>query len=285
EKGAFTGATERKIGRFELAHGGTLFFDEVGELTAKCQTKLLRVLEERTFERVGGTKSISVDVRVIAATNRDLGTMVKKGDFREDLFYRLSVIQKEVPPLRARQGDIPLLAAYFLERVRLQTTRRVAGFSAEAMRALLAHPWPGNCRELKNAVERAVVLGEGELVKLDDLPPQVATAPAAVRPPTAPSAFVAPPLEAPPAAARSLKDLERQGILAALHATGGNKAQAAAILEIDRSTLYKKLKEYGIETCEQSTVEGQQSRGPDPDPISRLLTVDCQLAFFFARRT
>src|SRR5262249_45752046 len=151
---------------------------------------------------------------------------------------------------------IPLLAAHFLERVRLQTARRVAGFSAEAMRALLAHPWPGNCRELKNAVERAVVLGEGELVKLDDWPPQLAsataaarpaTAPRAVPPPTAPSGFVVPPLETPPAAARSLKDLERQGILAALHATGGNKAQAAAILEIDRSTLYKKLKEYGID--------------------------------------
>jgi len=247
EKGAFTGATERKIGRFELAHGGSLFFDEVGELTPKCQTKLLRVIEERTFERVGGNKPISVDVRVIAATNRDLAAMVKRGDFREDLYYRLSVIQKEVLPLRARREDIPALADHFLGRVRFQTGRRVVGFSAEATRALLAHPWPGNCRELKNAVERAVVLGEGELVKLDDLPPQVASAaPAAARPPTAPSAFMPPP-NAPPAAARSLKDLERQGIVAALHATGGNKAQAAAILEIDRSTLYKKLKEYGIE--------------------------------------
>jgi DNA-binding NtrC family response regulator len=262
EKGAFTGATEKKIGRFELAHGGTLFFDEVAELTPRCQTKLLRVLEERTFERVGGTKSITVDVRVIAATNRDLSAMVARGEFREDLYYRLSVIQHVVPPLRARRDDIPLLAEHFLARVRFQTGRRVSGFSAEATRALLAHPWPGNCRELKNAVERAVVLGEGDLVRLADLPPQVvASAPAALAPPTLP-AGVAPPAPGPPAprptsptappiaatvAAASLRQLERQGILAALSATGGNKAQAAQILEIDRSTLYKKLKEYGIE--------------------------------------
>jgi DNA-binding NtrC family response regulator len=247
EKGAFTGASERKAGRFELAHAGSLFLDEVGELTPRCQTKLLRVLEERTFERVGGTKPISVDVRVIAATNRDLAGMVKAGSFREDLYYRLSVIQREVPPLRARREDIPILADHFLGRVRYQTGRRVVGFAAEAMRALLAHPWPGNCRELKNAVERAVVLGEGELVRLEDLPPQIvaATGPAAVRPPTAPSAFAPPP--AGPAPATSLRELERQGIARALLATGGNKAQAAAILEIDRSTLYKKLKEYGIE--------------------------------------
>jgi len=152
-----------------------------------------------------------------------------------------------VPPLRARREDIAPMAEHFLGRVRFQTGRRVVGFSAEAMRALIAHPWPGNCRELKNAVERAVVLGEGELIKLDDLPPQVvAAAPNAARPPTAPSAFLPPPAQ-PPIPARSLRDLERQGIVAALTATGGNKAQAAAILEIDRSTLYKKLKEYGID--------------------------------------
>jgi DNA-binding NtrC family response regulator len=278
EKGAFTGATEKKLGRFELAHGGTLFFDEVGELSPRCQTKLLRVLEERRFERVGGNRPITVDVRVIAATNRDLAAMVRGGEFREDLFYRLSVIQTEVPPLRARPEDIMPLAEHFLAKLRFQMGRRVAGFSPEAVRAMLAHPWPGNVRELRNAVERAVVLGEGELVRLEDLPPQViaaaagaasptlSVAPAApvaragrpgprLHTPTMPTAAVAPP-PPPPApapqaaasqAAASLRALEKQGILAALAATNGNKAQAAAILEIDRSTLYKKLKEYGIE--------------------------------------
>jgi DNA-binding NtrC family response regulator len=259
EKGAFTGATERKLGRFELADQGTLFFDEVGELSLRHQTKLLRVLEERRFERVGGTRPISVDVRVVAATNRNLSDMVRRGEFREDLFYRLSVIQADVPPLRARREDIPALAEHFLARVRGQTGRRVRGFAPDAMRALMAHSWPGNVRELRNAVERAVVLGEGELVRVDDLPPQVISAAGPVgTPPTAPSAFLvssptpvaAMPVAAVPGAplpaANSLRELERQGILAALAATGGNKAQAAALLEIDRSTLYKKMKEYKI---------------------------------------
>ncbi len=250
EKGSFTGATEKKLGRFELADGGTLFLDEVGELTPRCQTKLLRVLEERRFERVGGQKTISVDVRVIAATNRDLKGMVGGGGFREDLYYRLSVIQNEVPPLRARRDDIQVLAEHFREKLRFQTGRRVHGFSPEAMRALLAYHWPGNVRELRNAVERALVLGEGELVRLEDLPHEVAVAAphAAATPPTAPSAFVVPRGATPPTApAASLRELEKQGILAALAQTNGNKAQAAAILEIDRSTLYKKLREYGIE--------------------------------------
>jgi DNA-binding NtrC family response regulator len=238
EKGAFTGATERRLGRFEMADGGTLFFDEIGELNARCQTKLLRVLEERRFERVGGTRSISVDVRVITATNRDLATMVKTGEFREDLYYRLSVIQSEIPPLRARRDDIPALAESFLARLRFQTGRRVTSFAPDAMRALMAHAWPGNVRELRNAIERAVVLGEGDLVRVEDLPPQV----------TAGSGPVAAAPASSASGARSLKDLEREGIQAALAATRGNKAQAAALLEIDRSTLYKKLKDYGIES-------------------------------------
>jgi DNA-binding NtrC family response regulator/pSer/pThr/pTyr-binding forkhead associated (FHA) protein len=250
EKGAFTGATERKLGRFELADQGTLFFDEVGELSMRHQTMLLRVLEERRFERVGGTRPITVDVRIVAATNRPLADMVRKGEFREDLFYRLSVIQTDVPPLRARREDIPALADHFLAKVRGQTGRRVRGFAPDAMRALMAHSWPGNVRELRNAIERAVVLGEGELVRAEDLPPQVlhAVGPTGT-PPTAPSAFVSaaiPVAGTPLPAANSLRELERQGILAALAATGGNKAQAAALLEIDRSTLYKKMKEYKI---------------------------------------
>jgi transcriptional regulator with GAF, ATPase, and Fis domain len=268
EKGAFTGATERKAGRFEMADRGTLFLDEVGELPLALQTKFLRVLEERKFERVGGQKSIEVDVRLVAATNRDLQEMVKRGTFREDLYYRLSVIHIEVPPLRERLDDVPLLAEHFLARFRQQAARRITGFSPEALAAMTRYAWPGNVRELRNAVERAIVLGDRELIMAPDLPPQVHAAAAAPRTrtssPTPPlgssiskAELVVPPrlpasspsIEVPsaPAKARSLRDLEKDGILAALAATGGNKAQAAAILEIDRSTLYKKLKDYDIE--------------------------------------
>ncbi|HVV88481.1 MAG TPA: sigma 54-interacting transcriptional regulator, partial [Kofleriaceae bacterium] len=300
EKGAFTGATERKVGRFESADKGTLFLDEIGEMPLALQTKLLRVLEERRFERVGGTRPITVDVRLVAATNRDLTDMVRRGTFREDLYYRLSVVATTVPPLRERGEDIPLLAEHFLARMRQQVGRRVVGFRPEAMRLLCAHTWPGNVRELRNAVERAVVLGRGEWIEEADLPPGLGTrlggprraaptpplgsqmmsaspaeataagarsssptiptpTPAAMPTPTAPAAspashpsiVVPAPATAAPAAptsspARSLRELEKDGIVAALAATNGNKAQAAAILEIDRSTLYKKLKEYGL---------------------------------------
>jgi DNA-binding NtrC family response regulator len=253
EKGAFTGATERKVGRFEAADKGTLFLDEVGELPLSCQTKFLRVLEEQSFERVGGTRPLEVDVRVVAATNRDLGEMVRSGQFREDLFYRLSVIHAVVPPLRARPGDIAALAEHFLARLRRQVARRVTGFTPQAMHALASHAWPGNVRELRNAVERAIVLGEGALIRLEDLPPQLwGGVPAMSAParPVAPLAEEAMPGRAAspaPAGPRPLKELERDGILAALAATGGNKAQAATLLEIDRSTLYKKIKDYGID--------------------------------------
>jgi DNA-binding NtrC family response regulator len=273
DKGAFTGATELKKGRFELADKGTLFLDEVGELPLDCQTKFLRVLEEQVFERVGGQRSIATDVRVVAATNRDLAEMVRRGGFREDLYYRLSVIHTVVPPLRERRDDIPELAEHFLARLRSQVARRISGFAPEAMRAMIAHDWPGNVRELKNAVERAIVLGDGELIRVHDLPPGIGAG-AMRSPPTAPfanapmpampampdampgapadagSAIAMPAMPAappPPATPRSLKDLEREGIVAALQATGGNKAQAAQILEIDRSTLYKKIKDYDIE--------------------------------------
>jgi DNA-binding NtrC family response regulator len=263
EKGAFTGATERRPGRFEMADRGTLFLDEVGELPLGLQTKFLRVLEDRRFERVGGQKSIEVDVRVVAATNRDLAEMVKRGTFREDLYYRLSVIQTDIPPLRERLDDIPLLAEFFLARFRGQAARRIAGFSPDALAAMSRYGWPGNVRELRNAVERAIVLGDSPQIVAADLPPQLlAAAPPLTRPspptpplgsPTAPSPAPAPPppRPTPPPAAlakpASLRELEKHGIVAALAATGGNKAQAAALLEIDRSTLYKKLKDYDID--------------------------------------
>jgi transcriptional regulator with GAF, ATPase, and Fis domain len=277
EKGAFTGATEKKAGRFEMADRGTLFLDEVGELPLGLQTKFLRVLEERRFERVGGQKAIEVDVRVIAATNRDLAEMVRRGSFREDLFYRLSVIYTEVPPLRERLDDVPLLADHFLARFRHQAGRRITGFAADAMAVMQRYHWPGNVRELRNAVERAIVLGDRDQIQATDLPPQLlGTSLPSVRtrnsPPTPPlgsaisqaPAQPLPVIEQPPMVvvpvaathgtgprppvARSLRDLEKEGILAALAATNGNKAQAAAILEIDRSTLYKKLKDYDIES-------------------------------------
>ena len=173
EKGAFTGATDRKLGRFELADGGTLFLDEVGELPLSCQTKFLRVLEEQVFERVGGSRSIAVNVRVVAATNRDLLAMSQRGGFREDLYYRLSVIHTVVPPLRQRQSDIALLAEHFLARLRHQVARTVTGFAPQAMRLLEQHRWPGNVRELKNAIERAIVLGDGSAIQPRDLPPHI----------------------------------------------------------------------------------------------------------------
>jgi len=271
EKGAFTGATEKKSGRFEMADRGTLFLDEVGELPLGLQTKFLRVLEERKFERVGGQKPIEVDVRMVAATNRDLFEMVKRGTFREDLYYRLAIIHIEVPPLRERLDDVPLLAEYFLNRFRGQSVRRVDRFAPETMAVMQRYPWPGNVRELRNAIERAIVLGDQPMIVPGDLPPQVqrsmpklpasptpqlgsnsiaapVQAIAASAPPIVPVVIAAPPPEPVKQGAKSLRDLEREGILAALAATNGNKAQAAAILEIDRSTLYKKLKDYNIET-------------------------------------
>ncbi len=269
ERGAFTGAGERKLGRFELADKGTLFLDEVGELPPNCQTKFLRVLEEQVFERVGGGRPIAVDVRVIAATNRDLPVMVQRGQFRDDLYYRLSVIHTIVPPLRQRPSDIPILAEHFVAKLRPQVARRVRGFTPEAMQALTHHSWPGNVRELRNAVERAIVLGDGAFIEPAHLPPDVLSggqapaarsSPAAYARPATPVAATSspraptPPLvaatEPPPqptnATPKPLRELEREGIIAALQATGGNKVQAAALLQIDRSTLYKKIKDYDI---------------------------------------
>src|SRR5580693_3960691 len=161
EKGAFTGAMQRRLGRFELANGGTIFLDEIGELPLDTQVALLRVLQEREFERVGGTQPVKIDVRVIAATNRDLEAAIAKGTFREDLYYRLNVIQIKTPPLRERQGDIRILSEFFLERYTKQNKRAITGFDPAAMAAFEAYPWPGNIRELQNTVERAVTLENG----------------------------------------------------------------------------------------------------------------------------
>ncbi|HEX9898787.1 MAG TPA: sigma-54 dependent transcriptional regulator [Candidatus Methylomirabilis sp.] len=230
EKGAFTGAVAQRRGRFELAHGGTLFLDEVGEMSPALQAKLLRVLQDGTLERVGGTKTVTVDVRVIAATNRDLAQMLVEKSFREDLYYRLSVFPIALPPLRERPADILPLAEHILRQVSRRLGKRVAGFSEEARQLLQEYPWPGNIRELQNVVERAAILCQADRIEPAHLNL------------SAPSHIAA--ADEP----RTLRDLEREAIVQALAACGGNRREAAKQLGIGLRTLYARLKEYGIST-------------------------------------
>ena len=236
EKGAFTGADRRREGRFVQAHGGTLFLDEIGEMPLSLQAKLLRVLQQGEVQRVGCDETIKVDVRVIAATNRVLADEVAAGRFREDLFYRLNVIGLEVPPLRARREDIPLLASTFLERHAAANRKTIKGFTPQAMDAMLRYGWPGNVRELENAVERAVILSGGEYVAERALPLAVQNAPV----PDADGEELA-------LGSMSLEDVERKAIEATLRETEDNKSEAARRLGITRATLHSKLKKYGLE--------------------------------------
>jgi transcriptional regulator with GAF, ATPase, and Fis domain len=240
ERGAFTGADRQKPGRFELAAGGTLFLDEVGELPTPVQAKLLRVLQEHEFERLGGTRTIRADVRIIAATNRDLARGVEAGRFREDLFYRLNVFAIHMPALRERAGDILLLADHFVRALGAKMGKGEPGLSRDARDALLAHPWPGNIRELQNALERALILSDGELVTAG----QLGLVPR--RPPDAAPAAAAP---APAAAegVRSLAEWERHMVQEALRRADGNKSLAARTLGLTRSQLYTRLKRFGLE--------------------------------------
>jgi DNA-binding NtrC family response regulator len=231
EKGSFTGAVAQKKGKFELADGGTIFLDEIGDVSPKLQADLLRVLQERRFFRVGGSAEIEVDVRVIAATHRDLAAEVHEGRFRDDLYYRLNVINIRIPPLRERREDIPLLAQEFLDRLSHELGRPVSGISDEALRLLMDHDWPGNVRELENAVERALVTCKSGVLTADDL--------AFLRAPAA-----APELALP--AGLSLQELEKQYIAATLQRLEGNVKATADALGIDRSTLYEKIKRYEI---------------------------------------
>jgi two-component system response regulator HydG len=237
EKGAFTGASRRKIGRFELADGGTLFLDEVGELPPGVQVKLLRVLQERRFERVGGEETIEVDVRLISATNRDLAARAAAGLFREDLYYRLAIVPLNLPPLRARPGDVAPLALHFLEKHAARMGRRLAGFEPAALELLVRHAWPGNVRELENAVQQAMVFADGELIRAQDLPAALRDAPAALPVPTGDR-----PLP------EILDDLERQLVADAYARARGVKAEAARLLGVKPSALYYKLEKYGIGT-------------------------------------
>jgi len=239
EKGAFTGAVAQRRGRFELAHEGTLFLDEVGEMSPALQAKLLRVLEEGTLERVGGMKTVTVDVRVIAATHRELTQMLAAGTFRSDLFYRLSVFPIQLPPLRERPSDILPLAEYILRSVTRRLGKRIVGFTEEAMALLQGYGWPGNIRELQNVVERAAILCQGDQI----LPAYLNLT----------LGFPAPAATGP----RMLRELEREAILAALSACQGNRRTAAEQLGIGLRTLYTRLREYGI-----STESGEEADGP-----------------------
>jgi DNA-binding NtrC family response regulator len=236
EKGAFTGAHERRIGRFEQAQGGTLFLDEIGEIDATIQIKLLRFLGERTFERVGSSKTLTADVRLVAATNKNLEELVKAGTFREDLFYRLWVVPINLPPLRERVGDIPLLARAFLKEFAKENNKPVSDFTSDAMDALILHRWPGNVRELRTAMEHAVVLSRGEKISLRDLPPSVRNPAAAPEPQQLLAKNEI-----------TVKEAEKQLLIRALKETGGSRTLAAKKIGMSRRTLYRKLRAYGLE--------------------------------------
>lgn len=239
--GAFTGATTDKVGKFKQADGGTIFLDEIGTASPAMQVKLLRVLQELQFEQVGGSKTFEVDVRVILATNEDLAEAVADGRFRQDLYYRVNVINIELPPLRERRTDVPLLAQRFLEELREDTSRSVVGFSDEALAALEAYAWPGNIRELQNVVERSVLLGKGELILPGDLPREVAVG-ASFRPARVGQRTLKEALEEP----------ERAIILEVLEANNWNRNATADALGVNRTTLYKKMKRLGLEDREEA---------------------------------
>jgi DNA-binding NtrC family response regulator len=234
EKGAFTGAMTAKPGRFEMANGGTLFLDEIGDISAAVQVKLLRVLQERTFERLGGTRSIEVDVRVVAATNRDLQQLIADGSFREDLFYRLNVVPLTIPPLRKRPADIPALVAHFLDKFGAGSRT----ISSQAMEALVAYQWPGNVRELENTVERITILSHGEVIEADDLPAEVRAGVGIVD--AGSRCFVL------PEAGIDLEETELDLIKQALERAGASTPKAAKLLGLTTKTLEARMERYGL---------------------------------------
>jgi DNA-binding NtrC family response regulator len=230
EKGAFTGAIKQKLGKFELAQGGTLFLDEISEISPDIQLKLLRFLQEREFERVGGNETIKADVRIITATNKDLATLVSQGEFRQDLYYRLKVVTIELPTLRERQEDIPLLVQYFLEKIRRELGRSVEMIPEETMQQLKSYPWPGNVRELENALRRAVLLSPSDILLPETLQLEESS-----------------PQKRLPLLIKSIQEVEKEHIENILHFTGYEKKRAAQILNISRPTLNARIRSYGIE--------------------------------------
>lgn len=254
EKGAFTGANERRIGRFEQANGGTLFLDEIGEIDASVQVKLLRFLGERTFERVGSNRTLTTDVRLIAATNKDLEKMVREGTFREDLFFRLRVVEIVIPPLRERVEDIPLMAAKFLREFSQENNKSVTGLERSTLELLQKYPWPGNVRELRACMEHAVIFSSGSSVQVRDLPPSIKNwqpetvmigAPLMSSTDSHPAQTTAQPAKR--GSNLSVKEAEKQLIFRALEECGGNRTAAALKLGISRRTLHRKLNEYQMQ--------------------------------------
>lgn len=244
EKGAFTGAQVQRQGLFERAHQGTLLLDEVGEMPLNLQVKLLRVLQEREFERVGGHNTVKVDIRIIAATNRNLAAMVDSGDFRQDLFYRLNVIHLEIPPLRERQQDIPLLANHFLQKFCAENQREIIDIDPAALAVLQAWHWPGNIRELSNVIERAVIMSTGVVVFADDLPAQLHCATTSADGEKPPMSFT----QGESSLKEEIKRYEKQVIISTLEKHQGNRTHSALQLGISRRALMYKLQEYGIDT-------------------------------------
>ena len=248
ERGAFTGADQRRMGNFDLAHNGTLFLDEIGELPLELQAKFLRVLEERKIRRLGGRGEVEVDVRVLCATNRDLKEEIRRGRFREDLYFRLHVFTIALPTLKERHEDIPILVHHFIEKYNAETGKRVQGVSPGALEVLRSYAWPGNIRELRNTVERAMILAEGDVIGEEHLPPDMmGTRPEA--------ATLRVPLGIP------LDKVEKEYILASLQRNGGNKARTAELLGISEKTLYNKLNRYAAEARERAG-EGPESETP-----------------------
>jgi DNA-binding NtrC family response regulator len=251
ERGAFTGAVVRREGRFKQADGGTLFLDEIGEIPPGTQVKLLRFLQERAFERVGGNETVRVDVRILAATHKDLRAEIKKGTFREDLFYRLNVVSVEIPPLRERRGDILPLVEFFLGRYTEENGKTITGITEAAAARLTAYDWPGNVRELENAVERAVVLCDAPEIDARHLPPSVAPQPE--------------PEGLPPVPGSTIADLERYAILKTLEACAGSTSKAALILGVSTRKIQYKLHQYG---SDGDAGDARDSIAPEPGPES-----------------
>jgi len=250
ERGAFTGAVTSKPGRFELADGGTLFLDEIGEIPVEMQVKLLRALQESEFERVGGIKTTRVDVRLIAATNRDLNIEIEAGRFRKDLYYRLAVVPISLPPLRERPSDIPTLVRHFVDKYNRRLNKRIEGMTDEALALVQAYAWPGNIRELENLIERTLLFADGPLIGVADLPQHLRSPGATPLPGPAPAPGSLP----VPAGETGLKDivrqrsaeLEKEIITRALEETGGNVTRAAKLLQISRKSLQTKMKEFSL---------------------------------------
>jgi transcriptional regulator with GAF, ATPase, and Fis domain len=243
EKGAFTGAVQTRIGRFESAHGGTIFLDEIGELSLGLQVKLLRVLQERSFERVGGTKTIDVDVRVVAATNQDLEEAVRQKRFREDLYYRLNVIPVTIPPLRERRSDIPQLVNHFLEKLNHGKPTTMTDCSPDAMARLMEYHWPGNIRELENMVERFAVLSRSGTIEVSDLPERIRRSPVTAEQTAAHFiSFSDQGVNLP----REIEQLENRLIVDALRQANGITSKAAQLLQVNRTTLIEKMKRKGF---------------------------------------